>query len=188
MLYVIQKGNQYIRLSDTGKVDAVGLKKATKFTLDEARRTKLKAPAKTRGFEIREQPLKETKKKKKKPMRKQFSVAARSKIYSKTNGCCGICGEFVPFDSFTVDHIIPISKGGSNAMDNLQCSCLVCNQIKQDILPEDLFNKISAIISYQLKVDGKVEVNGLLKDCIKKKMSIKLPSMKKKKGKHKHDK
>ena len=51
MLYVIQKGNQYIRLSDTGKVDTVGLKKATKFTLDEARRTKLKAPVKTKGFE-----------------------------------------------------------------------------------------------------------------------------------------
>ena len=52
MLYVMQKGNQYIRLSDTGKVDYVGLKKATKFTSDEARRTRLKAPVKTRGFEI----------------------------------------------------------------------------------------------------------------------------------------
>ena len=61
----MQKGNQYIRLSDTGKVDTVGLKKATKFTLDEARRTKLKAPVKTKGFEIREQPLKDTKEKKK---------------------------------------------------------------------------------------------------------------------------
>lgn len=49
----MQKGNQYIRLSDTGKVDYVGLKKATKFTPDEARRTRLKAPVKTRGFEIK---------------------------------------------------------------------------------------------------------------------------------------
>ena len=31
MLYVIQKGNQYIRLSDTGKVDTVGLKKGDKI-------------------------------------------------------------------------------------------------------------------------------------------------------------
>ena len=187
MLYVIQKGNQYIRLSDAGKVDTVGLKKATKFTLDEARRTKLKAPAKTRGFEIREQPLKDTKEKKKKTIRKQFSVSERSQVYSKTNGHCGICGEFVPFDSFTIDHIIPISKGGSSTIDNLQCSCLVCNRIKQDILPEDLFDKISAIISYQLKIGGKIEVDSLLKDCIKKKMSLKMSGIKKR-GKHKHDK
>lgn len=61
----MQKGNQYIRLSDTGKVDYVGLKKATKFTPDEARRTRLKAPVKTRGFEILEQPSKGTKESKK---------------------------------------------------------------------------------------------------------------------------
>ena len=40
MLYVMQKGNQYIRLSDTGKVDYVGLKKATKFTSDEENKAK----------------------------------------------------------------------------------------------------------------------------------------------------
>ena len=111
----------------------------------------------------------------------------RSQVYSKTNGHCGICGEFVPFDSFTIDHIIPISKGGSSTIDNLQCSCLVCNRIKQDILPEDLFDKISAIISYQLKIGGKIEVGSLLKDCIKKKMSLKMFGIKKR-GKHKHDK
>jgi 5-methylcytosine-specific restriction endonuclease McrA len=33
----------------------------------------------------------------------------------------------VPFDVFTVDHIIPLSKGGAHAVANLQLAHLACN-------------------------------------------------------------
>ena len=36
-------------------------------------------------------------------------------------------------------------------MDNLQCACKTCNMIKQDILPEDLMEKLSEIILYQTR-------------------------------------
>lgn len=83
--------------------------------------------------------------------RKQFSATERVKIYNKCKGRCDICGKFVPYDSFTVDHIIPLAKGGTNAMDNLQAACGVCNLIKQDILPEDLMTKLTEIILYQMR-------------------------------------
>ena len=62
---------------------------------------------------------------------------ARKIIYaSQTN--CGICGRPVNFDkrfpdpwSPTLDHIIPISKGGDPAsLNNLQLAHFRCNRIK----------------------------------------------------------
>ncbi len=84
--------------------------------------------------------------------RKQFSQAERTVIYNNSKGRCAICGEFVPYDTFTVDHIIPLAKGGTNELNNLQCTCKTCNLIKQDILPEDLMKKLTKIILYQMRV------------------------------------
>lgn len=56
----------------------------------------------------------------------------------------------VPYTDFTVDHIIPLAKGGNNDLSNLQCACSVCNRIKQDILPEDLMKKLTRIMIYQV--------------------------------------
>lgn len=72
-------------------------------------------------------------------------------VYNKNKGRCAICGKFVSYDRFTIDHIIPLAKGGTNAMDNLQVACSVCNHIKQDILPEDLMEKLTEIVFYQMK-------------------------------------
>lgn len=41
---------------------------------------------------------------------------------------CLACGER---SDLTVDHVIPISRGGSNAIDNLQPLCLSCNSSKK---------------------------------------------------------
>lgn len=42
---------------------------------------------------------------------------------------CVCCGEERPL---TPDHIIPLSQGGSNAIENIQPLCLACNIIKRD--------------------------------------------------------
>jgi HNH endonuclease len=34
--------------------------------------------------------------------------------------------------SFTVDHVIPISKGGANSIDNLALACFHCDRKKSD--------------------------------------------------------
>ena len=74
--------------------------------------------------------------------RRRFTAKERRDIYIRDKGTCGICGRFVPPDSFTVDHIVPISKGGTYDYNNLQCCCRKCNQLKDDALQDDFFQVI----------------------------------------------
>lgn len=51
----------------------------------------------------------------------------RQKIYDRDGNKCCLCGD--P-RNLTLDHIIPRSKGGNGAMNNLQTLCASCNSIK----------------------------------------------------------
>lgn len=100
--------------------------------------------------------------------RRCFSMEERSAVYSKSEGHCAICGEFISYMDFTVDHIIPLAKGGSNDISNLQCACGVCNRIKQDILPQDLMEKLTKIMLYQVKQKGNKKYRKQLRKVCKK--------------------
>lgn len=59
-----------------------------------------------------------------------------SKIIFKRDGYkCQYCGSN---KQLTVDHIIPLSKGGTNEIDNLITSCRYCNSKKHDKTPEEM--------------------------------------------------
>lgn len=45
---------------------------------------------------------------------------------------CQLCGKELTEGTVTVDHIIPVCKGGMNAIENLQPLCLHCNSTKRD--------------------------------------------------------
>ena len=70
-------------------------------------------------------------------------------ILDKVNGeqRCGYCGRkiythliYSPL-LYTVDHITPISKGGTNKKRNLIASCAECNSAKRDLYI-DQFRKL----------------------------------------------
>lgn len=52
------------------------------------------------------------------------------RLRMRTKGRCGYCGEFVPKEETTRDHIIPKAKGGPTTADNLLICCRECNQRK----------------------------------------------------------
>ena len=50
-------------------------------------------------------------------------------------GTCWYCGEKVGFKNLTMDHIIPLSRGGRSTKDNLVPCCKNCNTKKKNSLP-----------------------------------------------------
>ena len=38
--------------------------------------------------------------------------------------------DILPFRNFTIDHIVPRARGGTDHMDNLQLLCNACNSLK----------------------------------------------------------
>jgi 5-methylcytosine-specific restriction endonuclease McrA len=54
----------------------------------------------------------------------------RLALYKRDGGRCHICGGLVSWDEFEVDHIFPISRGGTSAQENLGTSHRECNRRK----------------------------------------------------------
>ena len=54
----------------------------------------------------------------------------RHTLYGQQEGRCGGCRHHFPFQNFTVDHIVPRAKGGTDHLDNLQLLCNHCNSVK----------------------------------------------------------
>lgn len=49
-------------------------------------------------------------------------------------GTCYYCGRKVGFANLTMDHVIPLSRGGKSTRDNLVPCCKVCNNRKKGSL------------------------------------------------------
>ena len=71
------------------------------------------------------------------------------RLYDRDNGRCYICGRVCDWDDYTIehdvfiaynnypsiDHIVPLSKGGKHEWSNVMLACRGCNSKKSDNLP-----------------------------------------------------
>lgn len=55
----------------------------------------------------------------------------RWEVMSRDQFTCKYCGVLTGPDA-EIDHVIPLSKGGTNELDNLVTACRPCNQAKRD--------------------------------------------------------
>jgi 5-methylcytosine-specific restriction enzyme A len=50
-------------------------------------------------------------------------------------GVCGYCGRSTPPRELTMDHIVPIARGGRSTKGNVVAACKECNVAKKQLLP-----------------------------------------------------
>lgn len=61
-----------------------------------------------------------------------FTTAEWNQLCAFHGNRCLCCGRSSKDVKLTIDHVIPVSKGGMNNIDNIQPLCLGCNSRKKD--------------------------------------------------------
>lgn len=76
-------------------------------------------------------------------MRRHIGWRVRGKVMTKSWSryhdayLCTYCVNRLTERDVVIDHIVPLSLGGTDEMDNLQVTCRRCNLWKADKTPED---------------------------------------------------
>lgn len=65
----------------------------------------------------------------------EYEAALRERVLIRDGARCGICGDPVPAEELEFDHIMPLSRGGSNRADNRQVAHSRCNRLKGNRIP-----------------------------------------------------
>lgn len=96
--------------------------------------------------------------------RKTISKKLRFEVFKRDNFTCQYCGKTPPTVVLEIDHIQPLSKGGSDHEDNLLTACFDCNRGKSAGLLSDIPKTLQAKADIiQEKEDQLKAYNKLLK-------------------------
>lgn len=79
-----------------------------------------------------------------------LSKKTRFEVFKRDSFTCQYCGNNPPVVVLEVDHIVPVSRGGEDVIDNLITSCFDCNRGKSDreltCLPQTTVEKTVQLI------------------------------------------
>ena len=62
---------------------------------------------------------------------------SRRTVYARDMGRCQYCGRHLALREFTIDHVLPTSRGGTTRWDNVVTCCAPCNRRKADRTPTE---------------------------------------------------
>lgn len=127
--------------------------------------------------------------------RKQIPKRIRFEVFKRDKFTCQYCGRMAPDVVLQVDHIKPVSKGGTNDILNLITSCFDCNNGKSNIeLSDDTVVKkqqeqLKLIAEHKEQIEmmfrwkeGLMEIEKISVDAISKVFSEKADSSVSEKG------
>lgn len=67
---------------------------------------------------------------------------------------CYICGDLITWDTAHLDHVNPVARGGTHAVENLRWTCAGCNRLKGPLPIVELFALIGKITTHQMKLQA----------------------------------
>ena len=65
------------------------------------------------------------------------SGAVQQQVWARDGFACLYCGRMMGNTVLSVDHFVPLERGGDNLTTNLVTACLACNKAKGDRDPEE---------------------------------------------------
>lgn len=98
--------------------------------LPEERRQRSRAQRRKYWERIREEKKTYAESRRAKQRGLPYETIDRDEIYKRSSGMCGICAAHVDCNSFHLDHVIPISRGGPHLAANVQIAHPDCNSRK----------------------------------------------------------
>jgi 5-methylcytosine-specific restriction endonuclease McrA len=82
----------------------------------------------------------------------------RQQTWEKSAGICCLCGQPMFPDArvddplrFTIEHLVPKSRGGLNSIENLDGAHQWCNNFKSDSLMEELPTGYRKVLKWKIK-------------------------------------
>ena len=87
-----------------------------------------------------------------KTKRKSIPAKLRHQVFVRDGYRCVECGATNKETTLEIDHIIPVSKGGTNDIDNLQTLCKTCNRKKRDHIWDPIKSREIKIKQYKNRI------------------------------------
>lgn len=69
-------------------------------------------------------------------------VWTRRRLLARDDYLCAYCGKLCALHETTVDHVIPVSRGGRSSWGNTVTACFGCNQRKANRTPDEAGMKL----------------------------------------------
>jgi len=70
----------------------------------------------------------------------------KEEVYNRSGGVCSICGKQLSKYAYTIDHILPLSRGGTNDLSNLRAVHKDCNRLKGNFTDQELTSNVMNIV------------------------------------------
>lgn len=77
-------------------------------------------------------------------LHQQYKRQIKRETFRDCGRRCVYCGTVLGLENATLDHVIPLCRGGSSLPGNLVSACRGCNQLKGALLPIEFFLRYPA--------------------------------------------